>query len=250
MELFAFIVAIIVLSLLALKIFVYSVFVLTILLFDSIKIREYKKLQKSDIVKDSGLAEQNKKESKSILSKFKRLILRYYNGVYKYMVKKVAYLPSHKLRKFLYRHLFHVKIGKKVTIYYGLEIRCGFKIFIGDGTIIGDNCILDGISGLVIGKNVNFSSNVCVWTMQHDVNDSYFKGLGGSVTIKDRAWVSSNTIVLPNVIIGEGAVLACGAVATKDLEDFKIYGGVPAKEIGVRNSELKYEFDGKSCWYY
>ena len=196
------------------------------------------------------LSNRNSEDIAQSTSKIKRLISRYYNGVYKYMVKKVAYLPSHTVRKFLYRHLFHVKIGKNVTIYYGLEIRSGFKICIGDGTIIGDNCILDGRSGLEIGKNVNLSSDVCIWTMQHDVNDSYFKGSGGGVTIGDRAWISSNTVVLPNVSVGEGAVLACGAVATKNLENYKIYGGIPAKEIGSRNSELKYEFDGKPCWYY
>ena len=251
MELFAFIVAAVIATLIALKIIVYCIFVLTILLFDRIKINKYKKLKKSANEQNFELTEQNYTlKSKSIFSKFKNLILRYYDGVYKYMVKKVAFLPSHKIRKFLYRHLFHVKIGKRVTIYYGLEIRCGFKISIGNGTIIGDNCILDGRCGLEIGENVNLSSDVCVWTLQHDVNDSYFKGKGGSVKINDRAWISSNTVILPNICVGEGSVLACGAVATKDLDDYKIYAGIPAKEIGVRNSDLKYEFDGKSCWFY
>ena len=249
MELFAFIVSSVIIALVALKIIIYCNFILTILLFDGIKIIKYRKLKKTENAID--LTDQNNSDkARGLFSKVKKLILRYYNGVYKYMVKKVAYLPSHRIRMFLYRHLFHVKIGKKVIIYYGLEIRNGFNISIGDGTIIGDNCILDGRSGLNLGKNVNLSSNVCIWTMQHDVNDSYFKGAGGRVHIKDHAWISSNTVVLPNVCVGEGAVLACGAVATRDLDDFKIYGGIPAREIGVRNPELKYEFDGKSCWYF
>ncbi|MDE6356894.1 MAG: hypothetical protein K2L67_06605 [Clostridia bacterium] len=58
------------------------------LLFDGINIKEYKKLQKSGITQNSGSAEQNNKASKGILSRLKRLILRYYHGVDKYMVNK------------------------------------------------------------------------------------------------------------------------------------------------------------------
>ena len=241
-DIFVFAIAVLIAYLIVLKILVYFLFALTILFFDCIKIRRYKK--------SNGEAEINEKLTvENCSSKIKKLIMRYYNGVYKFMVKKVAHIPSHSIRKFLYRHLFRVKIGKRVTIYHGLEIRCGFKISIGEGTIIDDNCILDGRGGLEFGKNINLSSDVCIWTMQHSINDEDFCGSGGKVIVKDRAWISSNTTVLPNVCVGEGAVLASGAVATKNLEDYKVYGGIPAKEIGVRNSNLSYEFDGKPCWY-
>ena len=49
---------------------------------------------------------------------------------------------------------------------------------------------------------------------------------------------------MPGVKVGEGAVLAAGAVMTKDAEPFSIYAGIPAKKIKARNNELKYEFDG------
>jgi len=57
-----------------------------------------------------------------------------------------------------------MNIGKNVVIHKGLELRGGSRISIGDGSIIGDNVLLDGRGGLTIGNNVNFSSNASVYT--------------------------------------------------------------------------------------
>ncbi|MFK1641101.1 DapH/DapD/GlmU-related protein [Bacteroides fragilis] len=65
------------------------------------------------------------------------------------------------------------------------------------------------------------------------------------VVIEDRVWIGPNAIILHSVTIGEGAVVAAGAVVTKDVPPFSIVGGIPAKVIGSRNSNLKYEFDGQ-----
>jgi acetyltransferase-like isoleucine patch superfamily enzyme len=56
--------------------------------------------------------------------------------------------------------------------------------------------------------------------------------------------------ILPGVRIGEGAVVGAGSVVTKDLEPFKLYGGVPAKIIGSRNKNLTYKFSGKYLPFY
>jgi acetyltransferase-like isoleucine patch superfamily enzyme len=52
--------------------------------------------------------------------------------------------------------------------------------------------------------------------------------------VGDDAWIGSNCIILPNVSIGEGAVVAAGAVVTKDVEPFSIVAGVPARKIKMR----------------
>lgn len=103
------------------------------------------------------------------------------------------------------------------------------------------HCILDGRKGLVIGDHVNLSSEVMIWTLQHDMNDSGFKAVGGPVEIGDYAWVSARAIILPGRKIGKGAVVAAGSVVTKDVEDYAIVGGVPAKKIGERNRSLEYK---------
>jgi len=164
-------------------------------------------------------------------------------------------IPSHTVRKFIYRHIFLLNIEKTATIYYGSEMRAHPNIHIGRGSIIGDRAILDGRNGGIrIGNNVNISSNVSIWTEQHDYNDPYFACIGigkGEVRIKDRVWIGPNVIILPGVTIEEGAVVAAGAVVTKDVPSFTLVGGIPAKPLGhKRNTNLKYEFDGKHIPFY
>ena len=82
---------------------------------------------------------------------------------------------------------------------------------------------------------------------QHDINDAMFgsNNSGGSVVIENHAWISSRSVILPHNIIGEGAVVAAGAVVTKSVPAYAIVGGVPAKIIGQRSHTLKYEFTGR-----
>ncbi len=158
----------------------------------------------------------------------------------------LSFFPSHHIRIFFYRHLYYMRIAPKVVIYYGAEIRDPWKIRIGKGTIIGDRALLDGRSGIEIGENVNFSTGVWLYTLQHNVDDPFFGtgGEGKSIVIDDYAWLSTRTIVLPGVRVSKGAVVAAGAVVTKDVEAYSIVGGVPAKKIGKRNQELHYNFTG------
>lgn len=125
-----------------------------------------------------------------------------------------------------------MNIATRAVVYDGFEIRAPCNISIGEGTIIGDESKLDGRNGLIIGKNVNFSFGVWIWTGQHDMNNPYFRtnNSGGAVQIEDRAWISCRTIILPGVRIGRGAVIAAGAVITKDCEPFCIYGGIPPRK--------------------
>jgi acetyltransferase-like isoleucine patch superfamily enzyme len=135
------------------------------------------------------------------------------------------------------------KIGKGVVIYPGFEIRDPWNLEIHRGTILGHGCILDCRAGIFIGENVNFSSQVAVWTAQHDPQSATFAVEYSSVKIENRAWLSFRATVLPGVTIHEGAVLAAHAIATKDLPAFSIAGGIPARVIGARNPSLTYNLD-------
>jgi acetyltransferase-like isoleucine patch superfamily enzyme len=141
------------------------------------------------------------------------------------------------------RHAILRALGMKINkaILYGtFHIRKPSKISIDEGTVIGHGVTLDGRNGIKIGKNVNFSSEVMVWTMQHDYNDPSFSASGGGVVIEDYAWISVRVTILPGVTIGEGAVVAAGAVVTKDVEPYTVVGGVPARKISTRNKNLNY----------
>ncbi|SNR96827.1 acyltransferase [Blastococcus mobilis] len=164
-------------------------------------------------------------------------------GVEALIADLIAILPSHIMRLALYRHVMGMRLGSGVTIYRGAKIRYGRGITIGDGTTVGEHARLDGRSGLVIGRQVNLSSEVAIWTLQHDAQSTSFATTGGQVTVGDYAWLSARSTVLPRVSIGRGAVVAAHAVVTADVAEFAIVGGVPAKMIGVRNTDLSYSLD-------
>lgn len=156
------------------------------------------------------------------------------------ILKATGHIPSHHIRLLIYR-AFGMRIGRGSHIYGGAEIRNPFGITIGTGTSIGHNAILDGRHRLTIGNNVNFSSGVWVWTAEHDVTSSHFRGYGAPVVIEDYVWLSCRVIVLAGATIGEGAVVAAGAVVTKDVPPYTIVAGVPARKIGERPRGLNYE---------
>lgn len=167
-------------------------------------------------------------------------IKKYIKGLIALLLKLLSHFPSHHFRNFILRTFFGLDLKKNVVLYSGFLIRSAKKISVGKGTVIGYNCELDGRKGLSIGENVNISSDVKFYTLQHDYNDKNFRAVGAPVQIGDFAWISVRVIILPGVIIGKGAVVAAGAVVTKDVPDYSIVGGIPAKIIGQRNNNLDY----------
>lgn len=100
-------------------------------------------------------------------------------------------------------------------------------LIIEDGVNIGPKCLLDARKGLIIRKNAVIAYEAVIWSLNHDYNDKYFCGKGALTEIGEYAWICSRSIILPGVKVGEGAVVASGAVVTKDVPPYTIVGGVP-----------------------
>jgi acetyltransferase-like isoleucine patch superfamily enzyme len=146
----------------------------------------------------------------------------------------VAHFPVRKARHAVYRRM-GVRLGRGARVHRGVEIRDPAQIEIGEGSVIGFDAILDGRRGIRIGRQVNISSAAAIWTMEHDPNDPNFGAHGAPVVIGDRAWLSFRCVVLPGVTVGEGAVVAAGAVVTRDVAPYAIVAGVPARVVGERS---------------
>lgn len=217
------------------------IYVLDLLVCDSYCSLKKKKDKEKKIERDFPDEDVAKKKSPGSLIK---LLL---NGWILFRVSKLGQFPSQKYRLWMLKHIFKMEISDKVVIYHWDTIRAPWNIQVGRGSIIGDNVILDGRNHITIGENVNISTGVNIYTEQHDMDDPYFRSLnsGGEVVIEKRAWISSHSTILPKVHVGEGAVLAAGAIATKKLDSYTVYGGIPAKKIGERNDDMRYEFDGE-----
>ncbi|MGY8908531.1 MAG: glycosyltransferase [Flavobacteriales bacterium] len=137
---------------------------------------------------------------------------------------------------------FNFKIGKSSHIHNSNFLSLG-KFEIGSNSVINPKCIIDNRAKVTIGKSVSIGHYSKIYTTGHDINCSYFSGLRKPVVIKDKAVLFSSCIVQPGVIIGEGAVVFPGAVVTKNVPDFTIVGGNPAKVVGKRNPNLNYKID-------
>lgn len=152
-------------------------------------------------------------------------------------------IPFYSIRYFFYRRIYGMKIGRVTAVHMGQKLMTRGGIEIGDHSVINRDCTLDGRGGLQIGSNVSISPEVMILTAEHGVNSPTFDGVLGKVTIGDYVWIGSRAIILPGVKLGEGAVVAAGAVVRKDVPPYTIVGGVPAKVIGQRNKQLNYELE-------
>ena len=153
--------------------------------------------------------------------------------------------PSRRFRKQIFRML-GANIGKTSVLFREQDVIYPYGLEIGENVTIGTRCLLDARGGIFIGNNVNVSGDVKLITGNHDVNDSKMKANFFPIIICDNVWICTGAIVLSNVKIGEGAVIAAGAVVTKDVPPYEVWGGVPARFIMKRNSNIDYKNGGMS----
>lgn len=169
-----------------------------------------------------------------------------------FLLHIVGLIPSHYLRRLFYR-LGGIKIGWGSTIHMGARFYNPWYIKIGRDSIIGEGIVLDGRDQLTIGNHVDIASEVMIYNSQHNIDSENFakveEVIKKPVVIEDYVFIGPRAIILPGVTIKRGAVVGAGAVVTKDVEAFKIVGGVPAKEIGEReNKNPNYKL-GRAAWF-
>ena len=144
-----------------------------------------------------------------------------------------TYLPSHLVRNMIWR-AFGLRLGPNSTLHTGVRVYDPRGIKVGEGTIVGYRSFLDGRAPVVIGDHTDLASEVMIYSSEHDLHSADFHATSAPVKIGNYVFIGPRAIILPGVTIGDGAVVAAGAVVTKDIEPFSIVGGVPAKPIGER----------------
>ena len=172
-----------------------------------------------------------------IINRIKTICLEFWLMILRF----VGFIPLHFFRK-----IFYIASGIDMpwnsTIHIGANFFKPSNIKIGHDTIIGDHCFLDGRAKLTIGNHVGIASQVLIYNDEHNIHSSNYENSFGPVEIGDYVFIGPRAIILPDIKIGKGAVVAAGAVVTKDIPDFEIWGGVPAKKIGDReNKNLNYK---------
>lgn len=145
-------------------------------------------------------------------------------------------LPFHSIRNMAFC-LAGGQLDRGSTIHMGARFFAPSGISIGQDTLVGYRVFLDGRAPLTIGNHVDIASEVMIYNSEHDLNAPDFSATTAPVNIKDYVFIGPRAIILPGVTVGRGAVVAAGAVVTKDVTDFAIVGGVPAQVIGQRQNK-------------
>lgn len=170
------------------------------------------------------------KRLRSILFEFKLYLCNYW----------IATIPSHFIRNWYYTNMMKFCIGKNSTFL----MRCQFDftkgLRIGENSVVNARCRMDNRGGIHIGDNVSISSDVTILTADHDMDSPDFAGRNRPVIIEDYVWIGTAAMIMPGVTIGKGAVVAAGAIVTKDVAPYHVVAGIPAKFIKERQRELRY----------
>jgi maltose O-acetyltransferase len=127
---------------------------------------------------------------------------------------------------------------KNINVEHGAFFGSGRDIEVGDNTGIGINCRIAG--PLKIGRDVMMGPDVMIFTQNHensrlDIPMNLQTAPKKPVIIEDDVWIAARVIILPGITVHKGAIIGAGAVVTKDVPEYAVVGGNPARIIKFRN---------------
>lgn len=131
-------------------------------------------------------------------------------------------------------------IGDKVSISQGVWIDRPHKICIGDNVVLSRDVLITTSGGVSIGNNSMIGYGSKILSANHRIPENREESIRFSghvfdkVIIEDDVWIGCNCVILPGVIIKKGAIVGAGTIVTKDLEEYGVYVGSPAKRIRSR----------------
>ena len=131
-----------------------------------------------------------------------------------------------------------------------MEILLPNGLNLGYGVAVGWFAELDARGGITVDHDTNISSHVKMITGSHDIDDPEFTADLKPIHVGYHCWIVTGAIVLQGVTIEDGAVVAAGAVVTKNIPPYEVWGGVPAKFIRKRNSDLLYKNGNATLLHY
>tara|TARA_R110001583_G_scaffold1285_1_gene10551 strand:- start:19921 stop:20472 length:552 start_codon:yes stop_codon:yes gene_type:complete len=141
--------------------------------------------------------------------------------------------PLFKYRTFILR-LFGATIGNGVSVYPSATIWLPSNLCLGDKVAVGPNVNVYNQGQITIGTNSIISQGTHLCASTHDYNDPLHPLLLAPITIEPNVWVCADSFVGPYVTIKEGAVVGARSVVVKNVEQWSVYSGNPARKIKER----------------
>jgi hypothetical protein len=139
--------------------------------------------------------------------------------------------PTDPEYKGLLEELLEREIDGSVAIVSPFYCDCGCRLRVGKNVIVNKGATIFPAGGVEIADNVLIGPDVKIVTVNHDFRDRRDCLRFGKVTVEENAWICVGAIVCPGVRIGKNAVVAAGAVVTKDVPDNVMVGGNPARIV-------------------
>jgi putative colanic acid biosynthesis acetyltransferase WcaF len=153
----------------------------------------------------------------------------------------VGHLPFHCLRIGFLR-LFNRHIHASTKVLMHARLLHFWQLKTGPNVVINQYCVLDCRRYPIhIGHNSDIGPYTRIWTLGHDPESETHEVKGGAVNIGHHVWIASGATILPNVTIGDGAVVASASVVSKNIGNLSVVAGNPAREIRKRTNPLTYE---------
>ncbi len=144
-----------------------------------------------------------------------------------------SWVPGSRHRRLILQ-LFGAKVGSRVAIKPGVRVKFPWKLTIGSDTWIGENVWIDNLDRVDIGDNCCLSQGAYLCTGSHDWCSPAFDLITKPIKVANCAWVAARATLAPGTVVGEGAVVAMGSMASGALEPWSIYQGNPAKIVKDR----------------
>lgn len=159
------------------------------------------------------------------------LLARYLPRSYEF--SKLGYY-SKVFRTYLCKNLFQDH-QNDFNVERMADFGSGKNITIGEGAAIGENARIIGRGKVILGKDTMMGPDVTLITENHLILPEKFDGYDiGQIITGEKAWIGARSTILKDVKIGNYAIIGAGAVVTRDVPDYAIVGGNPAKIIGDR----------------
>ncbi|MBZ8134435.1 putative colanic acid biosynthesis acetyltransferase [Afifella sp. IM 167] len=137
------------------------------------------------------------------------------------------------LRRALLR-LYGARLHPTANIRSSAKIWWPAHLEMGPHASLGPGVICYNVAPVVIEADADVSQRAHLCTASHDISDPTFPLVSCPITVRRRAWVAAEAFVGPGVVVGRGAVLAARAVTVRDLDDWTVYAGNPARPVGTR----------------
>jgi acetyltransferase-like isoleucine patch superfamily enzyme len=145
---------------------------------------------------------------------------------------------GHRLRRLLAERVFK-RCGRNVKIWHLVEYSYGYNLSVGDDVVVHRGVLLDDRGEIELGNRVSISDWANIYSHTHDINDIsrvYLK----KTTIKDHARVTYHATVLAGTTVGKDAMVGAMALATKDVPEFQVSVGIPARPTRPKDRPCPY----------